>query len=161
VCNLIIVREDGLRQASVSVWVKRFADSPHYSCVSTLERSFHMARSAKTVSVRHLHAAIKTALEAAKKKHPDFKFEPGDGPSGPGTIPIYYRFPWICGYPPDPWINVNLQNLAEFNQTFVANLASNPQISALGVDGKFDAALYVSGDKVAVGFTPGDVSFTE
>jgi hypothetical protein len=119
-----------------------------------------MARSAKTVSIRHLHAAVKTALEAAKKKHPDFKIDPATPPSVGLTLPLYYRYPWICGLPV-PWPEYDLQNLAEFNNTFVANLANNQQISALAVDGKFEPALHVSQGNTAIGFTPGDVSFTE
>jgi hypothetical protein len=119
-----------------------------------------MARSPKTVSIRHLHAAVKAALEAAKKKHPEFKIDPATPAGGLTTLPLYYRYPWICGLPV-PWPEYDLQNLATFTNTFVANLASNQQISALAVDGKFEPTLHVSPGDTAIGFTPGPVSFTE
>jgi hypothetical protein len=120
-----------------------------------------MARSAKTVSIRHLHAAVKTALEAAKKKHPAVRIESLDDSGGVVTLPIYFRYPWICGLPPAPWPEAELGNLAEFNQTFVNGLASDRQIAALGVDGKFEPAIQFAGGKVAVGFVPGDALITE
>ena len=54
-----------------------------------------MARSSKTVSIRHLHAEVKTALEAAKKKHPAVRIESFDDSGGVVTLPIYFRYPWI------------------------------------------------------------------
>lgn len=48
----------------------------------------------KTVSLGHLNAAVKTALDAAKREHPNITIETGvpQGPSSP--LPIYLRFPW-------------------------------------------------------------------
>jgi hypothetical protein len=124
------------------------------------ERSFHMTRSPKTVSIRHLHAAVKTALESAKKEHPGIKIDLLAAPGTAGTLPIYIRPPWICGFP-IPWPEYELQEVAAFNKSFVANLAGNKQISALGVDGVFEPALYISGGNVTIGFAPADVSVTE
>jgi hypothetical protein len=120
-----------------------------------------MARSAKTISIRHLHSAVKTALEAAKTKHPEFKLESLGDSGSSGILPIYYRFPWICGLPPFPWPDPEIGNITNFAKTFTDTLASNRQITAAGVDGKFEPVVQVSGGNVAVGFTPGDVSFTE
>jgi hypothetical protein len=117
-----------------------------------------MTRSPKTVSIRHLHTAVKTALEAARKEHRDLALQV---PVASPGLSIYYRPPFICGFPPFPWVESQLAGIAQFTNTFVANLASNRQISAIAPDGKFEAALQTSGDKISSGFTPGDVSFTE
>jgi hypothetical protein len=119
-----------------------------------------MARSAKTVSIRHLHAAVKTALEAAKRQHPDFKIDPVAA-SGTVILPIYVRFPWICGLPPFPWPESELQNITAFTDSFVANLASNEHISSAALDGKFERTVYASGGTVSIGFVPADFSLTE
>jgi hypothetical protein len=119
-----------------------------------------MTRSPRTVSIRHLQAAVKTALEATKKKHHDLKVDAVSTLSSSDNLPILYRFPWICGIPV-PWPEYDLKNLATFNDTFVANLASDPQISPLGVEGKFDPALYISGGTATIGFVPSNVSLTE
>ena len=56
-----------------------------------------------------------------------------------------------------PWPDPEYRNLTEFDPTFVdTHLASDRQIAALGVDGKFEPAIQVAGGKVAVGFVPGD-----
>lgn len=120
-----------------------------------------MSRSAKTVSLHHLHAAVKTALEAAKKKHSDLKLESLTDSGSAVPLSIYYRYPWICGLPAVTLRESELDNLAAFNNSFVSHLAKNPDISAVAADGKFTPALQVSGGNVAIGFTPADVSFTE
>ena len=126
------------------------------------ERSFKMSCSPKTVSARHLHAAVKKALEAARKAHPDVANEPGD-PTGTGvaTLALYYRYPFICGLPPFPWIEENLGTIAEFNNTFVANLAQDKTISAVAAGGNFQPAVYASGGAVSIGFVPAHVSLGE
>jgi hypothetical protein len=117
-----------------------------------------MARSAKTVSIRHLHSAVKSALEAAKKQHPNFKLDPATPSPG---LPIAYRPGWICGYPIFLPAEVNLKQIDEFNNTFVGHLASNPQLSALGVDGKFEPAVYVTGGQGTIGFVSADAALVE
>jgi hypothetical protein len=120
-----------------------------------------MAHSAKTVSIRHLHAAVKTALAAARKEHSNLKFDAATPLSGGAVLPIYVRFPWICGLPAFPWPEGELGDLAAFNVTFVNSLAGNKDISALAAEGKFEPTLYVSGGNAAIGFRPADVSLTE
>jgi hypothetical protein len=115
-----------------------------------------MPRTAKTVSIRHLHAAVKTALEAARNKHPEFKIDPAT-PSN--SLPIIIHPPWICGLPV-PW-PVDINNVVEFNNTFVAQLSKNTQISALAVDEKFEPAVYLSAGKASIGFVPSDAAVTE
>jgi hypothetical protein len=118
-----------------------------------------MQNSAKTVSIRNLHVAVKSALETAKKKYPAIKIEPGDGGGTSNALPLYIRYPWICGYP--IYLEAELQAILEFNKTFVSSLASNPAIAALGVDGKFEPAFYVAGNKAVLGFVPSNISVTE
>jgi hypothetical protein len=117
-----------------------------------------MARTAKTVSISQLQAAVKTALEAAKKEHPDLKLDAVTITGSPDPLPIYYRFPWICGIPPFPWPEYELQNLAALNARFVANLAANPSISAVAADGAFISTIQFSGGTASIGFAPADVS---
>jgi hypothetical protein len=117
-----------------------------------------MARSSKTVSIRHLHAAVKSALETTKKDHPSMKFETG---APVGVLPIYIRYPWICGIPPFPFREAELPAIAAATKDFATALASDKQIAALGLDGKFEPALHVTGSSVAIGIVPADVSFTE
>ncbi|MGD0893351.1 MAG: hypothetical protein ABR923_17650 [Terracidiphilus sp.] len=116
-----------------------------------------MTRSAKTVSVSQLQAAIKSALDATKKTHPDAKIEA----EVTGVAPaFYYRPHWICGgpfFPPD-W---SLDRATEFATTFAGNLAKDPAVAPLAIDGKIEPAVYVTGGKVAVGFVPGEASLTE
>jgi hypothetical protein len=110
-----------------------------------------MSHTANTVSIRELQTAVKGALESAKKKHHNLKFDAVLDTSAP--LPMLVRFPWICGYPV-PWPIDDLGGLNEFNETFVGVLAGNPAISALGVEGKFAPALYITGGKAAIGFVP-------
>ncbi|MGA2848098.1 MAG: hypothetical protein ABSE46_03805 [Terracidiphilus sp.] len=116
-----------------------------------------MLRSAKTVSVGELQAAIKNALDATKKTHPDVQIQPalaGDG------YPFWYRPYWLCGgpfFPPD----YNLNQVTEYAKTFTVNLSKDPAVAPLAIDGKFESAVYITGGKVAVGFVPGEASLTE
>jgi len=99
-------------------------------------------------------------LKRPKKKHPEFKADAVDSTGSSDSLSLYYRYPWICGLP--VWTpGYPVKELVAFNDTFVTNLASNPQISALAVDGKFEPAVYISPGNSAMGFAPGDVSFTE
>jgi hypothetical protein len=118
-----------------------------------------MTRSAKTVSIRHLQAAVKTALDAAKKAHPDI--DPVATTSASGPVPILYLYPYICGLPPSPWPLANLGSIAEFNNVFVANLAKEPAISAVAPNGTFEPTVSYSAGKVSIGFVPDNVSLTE
>jgi hypothetical protein len=121
-----------------------------------------MTRSPKTVSIRHLRTAVNAALEAAKTAHPDVAFEPGDTTSSTGVLlPIYYRYPYFCGLPPSPWPEIDLGNIAEFNNVFVATLAQDKTISPVAAGGSFEPVVYASGGTVSIGFAPADVSFTE
>ncbi|MGA2652123.1 MAG: hypothetical protein ABSF28_16445 [Terracidiphilus sp.] len=116
-----------------------------------------MSRSAKTVSVSGLQAAIKNALDATKKIHPNVQIQPavdGDGD------PFWYRPYWLCGgpfFPPD----YNLNEVTEFAKTFTGNLSKDPAVAPLAIDGKLEPAVYITGGKVAVGFVPGEASLTE
>jgi hypothetical protein len=116
-----------------------------------------MTRSAKTVSVSQLQAAIKNALEATKKTHPDAKIQP-DAAGGGGAF--FYRPYWICGgpfFPPE----YGLDKATAFAATFAGNLEKDPAVAPLAIDGKISPAVYVAGGKVTVGFVPGEASITE
>jgi hypothetical protein len=116
-----------------------------------------MTRTAKTVSVSGLQAAIKNALEATRKTHPDAKIQPAA--TGGGEA-FFYRPYWLCGgpfFPPD-W---ELNRATEFAATFAGNLAKDPAAAPLAIDGKFEPAVYITGGKVAVGFVPSEASITE
>jgi hypothetical protein len=117
-----------------------------------------MARSAKTVSVRQLQAAVTTALEAAKKKHPHIKLEAASISEPPDQLPIMYRYPWFCGLPPFPWPESELQDLGVLTNTLVSHLAATPAISAAAADGKFQPAIQYSGGTASIGFAPADIS---
>jgi len=119
-----------------------------------------MTQSAKTVSIRHLHAAVKTALEAAMKAHPDFATAASPSLDTSVPLPIIIRIPWICGLPV-PWPLADLQKVAAFTDTLVASLASDQQIAALAAEGKFERTVYVSGSTVDIGFKPADARFTQ
>jgi hypothetical protein len=121
-----------------------------------------MTRSAKTVSIRQLHDAVKTALEAAKREHPHFKIGAVATSDDPVIqLPLYIRFPWICGIPPFPWNEGDLDGITAFTDSFVANLSSNERISGVALDGRFEPTVYVSGGTASIGFVPADVSLTE
>lgn len=113
-----------------------------------------MSHGAKTISVHALQAAFGAALDAARKQHPDFPLAelPVSEP-----VELIYR-PWIvCGFRlPWPWAELNDPDKAAFIQTFTKNLSNNRQIAALGVEGKFEPAVYVAGNQATVGFVPGD-----
>jgi hypothetical protein len=117
-----------------------------------------MARTAKTVSIGQLQAAVKTALEAAKKQHPHLKLDAVTLSGSPEPLPILYRYPWFCGYPPFPWPEGELNELAALNDKFVSHLAANQSISAIAAEGGFKSALQISGGTASIGFVPADVS---
>ena len=117
-----------------------------------------MARTAKTVSIRQLQAAVATALEAAKKDHPHLKLDAITVSGSSDPLPIYYRFPWICGIPPFTWPEGDLQGLVALNTKFVSHLAANPSIAAAAAEGGFKSTIQLSGGTAAIGFTPADVS---
>jgi hypothetical protein len=117
-----------------------------------------MTGSAKSISISKLQTAVKAALAATQKAHPEARFEPADPTD---SSPISY-VPWhICGYP-----TVTLGPGQDFNKkveiakTFTGILASNPAVAALGIDGKFEPAVYVAGDQTTIGFVPSEVSLT-
>jgi hypothetical protein len=116
-----------------------------------------MTRTAKTVSVSQLQAAVKSALEAARKEHPQVMIDAATPPGGPD---IFYRPPLICGFM-RPWPEIEYGQLTAYNKSFVSHLASDPKIAALGVDGKFEPAVYLIGGNAALGFVPNEVSITE
>jgi hypothetical protein len=117
-----------------------------------------MAQSPKTISIRHLHAAVKAAIEATAKDHPSLKTKPLV--AGP-ILPIYIRFPWIAGIPPFPFEEAELAALGAATKRFAAALATDQHISALGLNGKFEPAMHVTGNSVSIGVVPADVSLTE
>jgi hypothetical protein len=126
-----------------------------------IERSFPMpsakhAATVKKVSVRELQSAVKSALEAAKKDHPQVKLES----AGVSTdqLPIYLRYPWFCGLPPFPWIDADVAALAAFNARFNANLAASPVISEAAAGGKLQPVLEYSAGSASIGFVPDDIS---
>jgi len=115
-----------------------------------------MTRSAKTVSVSGLQAAIKNALDATRKTHPDAKVQP----AAVGGEAFFYRPYWLCGgpfFPPD----YDLNRATEFAETFAGNLSKDPAVAPLAIDGKIEPAVYITGGKVSVGFVPGEASLTE
>jgi hypothetical protein len=120
-----------------------------------------MTQTPKTVSIRHLQTAVKSALEASKKKHSELKIDPAPVSGGSSTEPVYLRYPWICGLPPFPWPESRLQEVAAFNKTFVAALASDKSISMMAPNGNFEPTLYASGGNVTIGFVPSEASLTE
>lgn len=116
-----------------------------------------MSRSAKTVSVSGLQAAIKNALAATRKTHPDVKIQAAATEGGEA---FFYRPYWLCGgpfFPPD----YDLNQATEFAKTFAGNLSKEAATAPLAIDGKLEAAVYITGGKVAVGFVPGEASLTE
>ena len=116
-----------------------------------------MSRSAKTVSVGQLQAAIKNALAATQKTHSDANVQPAaDG----GSEAFYYRPYWLCGGPiiPPDW---GLDRATEFAATFAGNLSKEPAVKPLAIDGKIEPAVYVAGGKISVGFVPGEAALTE
>lgn len=118
-----------------------------------------MSQRPKSVSVRHLHAAVKTALEATRKQHPQTHLAQ---PEALPALTLVYR-PWlICGIPvPWPWEELGQPETVEFVKTFTSQLAGNPQIAEMGVEGKFQPAVYVSGNQASVGFVPGEANISE
>jgi hypothetical protein len=120
-----------------------------------------MTRSAKTVSIRHLHAAVRTALETAKRAHPDLKLEAVTTIDGSSPLPIYVRFPWFCGLPPGPWPEGGLQDITAFADTFVASLAKDERIASAAPDGNFERSVQIADGNVCVGFVPSDFWLVE
>lgn len=116
-----------------------------------------MTRSAKTVSVSQLQAAIKNALDATRKTHPDANIQPA---VNGGAEAFYYRPYWLCGGPiiPPDW---GLDRATEFAATFTGHISKEPAVKPLEIDGKLEPAVYVAGGKITVGFVPGDASLTE
>ena len=92
-----------------------------------------MAHPAKSVSIRDLHKAVKAALEATKKDHPAAKITADSGPST--ILPIYFRYPWIAGIPPFPFVLGELDAIAAATGRFAASLSTNPLVAALALDG--------------------------
>jgi hypothetical protein len=117
-----------------------------------------MTRSAKTISVSQLQTAIKNALDATKKTHPDAKIQPA---VAGGAEAFFYRPYWICGGPFFPYPGYDLNKATEFAATFAGNLSKDPAVAPLAIDGKIEPAVYVTGGKVTVGFVPGEASITE
>ncbi len=118
-----------------------------------------MTRKPKSISIRQLQSAVKTALETAKKEHPEFVIDP---PDPTGNIPIIFRPGWILGIPvPWPLRPTEASQAVEFSAAFSRSLASTPQIADLGVDGKAEPALYVAGDKGTIGVAAGDFTVTQ
>jgi hypothetical protein len=121
-----------------------------------------MARPVKTVSIRQLQAAVKSALEAAKKAHPNVRIDPPDpSSSGQVLLPVSIRFPWFCGLPPFPWPEGELQNLAALSEKFNSQLQADPQIAAAALDGKFQPVVTQTGGLASIGFVPSDFAVTE
>jgi hypothetical protein len=118
-----------------------------------------MPNSVKTVSLRELQAAVNQALAAAKKELPNIKSDAVVLPGSSDPTPIYIRFPYLCGLPPFPWPEKQLENLAAFNTRFVANLAKNPSLATAAANGKFQPALQFADGSAAMGFTPAEFSF--
>jgi hypothetical protein len=115
-----------------------------------------MPRSAKNISVRQLQAAVQTALEATQKAHPGTDLKPAD-PTIP--LPVIYWPWWICGLPL-PWPVDDLNKVVELTATFTTNLAKDPTVAPLAVEGKFIPAVIVTGGSISVGFAPGEATLT-
>jgi hypothetical protein len=118
-----------------------------------------MTRKPKAISIRQLQAAVKTALETAKKEHPQFSIDPPD-PSG--NIPVICRPWWILGIPvPWPLRPTEVAQAVQFSSAFSRTLAANTQIAGLGIEGKIEPALYVAGAEATIGVVTGDITVTE
>jgi hypothetical protein len=118
-----------------------------------------MSSHAKSVSVRHLQAAVKTALDAARKDHPGFRLAPAIAAE---QVELIYR-PWvICGLPiPWPWEELGNPETVQFVTAFTRNLASDSEVAALGMGGKFEPAVYLAGEQASIGFVPGNAPIRE
>lgn len=117
-----------------------------------------MSLAAKTVSVSQLQAAVKSALEKTQAAHPALK---AHNLTAANELPLLVRFPWIAGIPPFPFEVAELTAIVEATARFAANLADEKQIAPIGRDGKFTPALQVSGNTIAIGFVPAEVSFSK
>lgn len=118
-----------------------------------------MSRTAQTVSIRNLHAAVHKALDAAKAKHQDLisaktiTFSPAPG--------IIYRPGLLCGWiSPDPYTG-GLDAAVHFNNTFVSELSASPAVAALAVNGKFEPTVNITGSQVSLGFVPAEAPISE
>jgi len=116
-----------------------------------------MSRSAKSISIRNLHGAVKEALETTKNDHPVAEdiviIIDGGG--------VIFRPPIYCGLPPVEYYDRDIKQLEAFNTQFVKRLEANPALAALTVDGKLEPTLVLSGGKASLGFVPGSANVTE
>jgi len=119
-----------------------------------------MSRSAKSVSVRQLQTAVKAALDATRRIHPEAKIDPAVTSDSWSFI---YR-PWIiCGVPL-PWPlgpEYGLNQAVAFATTFASQLARDPAVAPLAIEGELKPAVYVAGNSVSLGFVPGEASISE
>ena len=115
-----------------------------------------MSRSPKSISIRQLQAAVKTALEATRQAHPETHFEVAEAVD---SLPVIYWPWWICGLPL-PWPLDDLNQIVQLNETFTKSLATNPTVASLSVEGQFIPAVIVTSGKISVGFAPGEVTLT-
>jgi len=121
-----------------------------------------MAHEAKTLSVRNLHAAVKTALQATKKQYPDAKFGAIDPTDPTARIPLIYRPYFIIGYPPCPYREFGgVEQAVKVGEAFSRNLASNPALAPLAIEGKLEPTTIISGDSISFGVVGGGVSINE
>jgi hypothetical protein len=121
-----------------------------------------MAHEAKTLSVRNLHAAVKAALQATKKQYPDAKFGAIDPADPTARIPMIYRPYLIIGYPPCPFRDLGgVEQGVKVGETFSRNLASDPALAALAIDGKLEPTMIISGDSISFGVVGGGVPINE
>jgi|SRR5579863_1078612 len=121
-----------------------------------------MAHEAKTLSVRNLHAAVKTALQATKKQYPNAKFGAIDPADPTPRIPIIYRPYWIIGLPPCPFRELGgIEQGVKVGETFSRNLASDPALAPLAINGKLESTMIISGDSISFGVVGGGIPLSE
>jgi hypothetical protein len=119
-----------------------------------------MPEQPKTVSIKQLQTAVKAALEEAKRKHPSVRIQAYEATIS-APLPLYYRYPYIFGLPPDPWWLGNLAIANDFAQSFASSLATNPNIKAAGLNGEINPVVISTATGAAIGFAPSDSSLTE
>jgi hypothetical protein len=117
-----------------------------------------MSRSAKSISIRNLHGAVKEALETTKANHPVAEEIVIIIIDGGGIV---FHPPIYCGLPPREYFDTDVKKLEAFNNEFVKRLEANPALAALTVEGKLQPTVVISEGKASLGFVPGAANITE
>lgn len=105
---------------------------------------------AKTISIKHLHAAVKSAAAVAHAKYPGVKIS---------RIDEFVYWPHIiCGFPiPWPWLEGGVDSEhSGFAATFSKALSEHESVASLsGELGKVEPAAFVHGGHAIIGVRPG------